>query len=264
MKFLSTLSLRRATRRAALLLELYDNFYPRSPCGERPRRGQDRGAYFIISIHALLAESDPSRNGRPRRHRKFLSTLSLRRATPGLTVLRPIARHFYPRSPCGERPIDPMPYSHEMEFLSTLSLRRATLAQGVLRPQYYFYPRSPCGERPVKLFRQNYECFISIHALLAESDTVLGIQHRVGEYISIHALLAESDTMFFFISSTGSLFLSTLSLRRATIFINLGNIATTNFYPRSPCGERPITIITICIVSKFLSTLSLRRATPLR
>ena len=33
---------------------------------------------------------------------------------------------------------------------------------------------------------------ISIHALLAESDvTVLGIQHRVG--ISIHALLAESD-----------------------------------------------------------------------
>ena len=37
---------------------------------------------------------------------------------------------------------------------------------------YYinFYPRSPCGERPVKLFRQNYECFISIHALLAESD----------------------------------------------------------------------------------------------
>ena len=36
---------------------------------------------------------------------------------------------------------------------------------------------------------------ISIHALLAESDTVLGIQHRVGEFISIHALLAESDIL---------------------------------------------------------------------
>ena len=36
--------------------------------------------------------------------------------------------------------------------------------------------------------------YISIHALLAESDvTVLGIQHKVG--ISIHALLAESDNL---------------------------------------------------------------------
>ena len=59
---------------------------------------------------------------------------------------------------------------------------------------YYinFYPRSPCGERPVKLFRQNYECFISIHALLAESDT-WARGSRVTYVISIHALLAESD-----------------------------------------------------------------------
>ena len=58
--------------------------------------------------------------------------------------------------------------------------------------QTNFYPRSPCGERPVKLFRQNYECFISIHALLAESDThPIGVFVRV--VISIHALLAESD-----------------------------------------------------------------------
>ena len=35
-----------------------------------------------------------------------------------------------------------------------------------------------------------------------------------------------------------------------------------NFYPRSPCGERRITIITICTAWRFLSTLSLRRATP--
>ena len=36
------------------------------------------------------------------------------------------------------------------------------------------------------------------------------------------------------------------------------------FYPRSPCGERHTTTITICIASKFLSTLSLRRATARR
>ena len=57
-------------------------------------------------------------------------------------------RNFYPRSPCGER--------HKARFMQTAL--------------EHFYPRSPCGERrrrSVKLFRQNY---ISIHALLAESD----------------------------------------------------------------------------------------------
>ena len=59
--------------------------------------------------------------------------------------------------------------------------------------------------------------------------------------ISIHALLAESDQ----------------NRPRPSTRIY-------NFYPRSPCGERPTTIITICTVSKFLSTLSLRRATRLK
>ena len=36
----------------------FSHFYPRSPCGERPRKGQSSGAGTGISIHALLAESD--------------------------------------------------------------------------------------------------------------------------------------------------------------------------------------------------------------
>ena len=59
----------------------------------------------------------------------------------------------------------------QKEKHSMLSLRRATsVALPGLRLHLDFYPRSPCGERrrrSVKLFRQNY---ISIHALLAESD----------------------------------------------------------------------------------------------
>ena len=35
---------------------------------------------------------------------KFLSTLSLRRATPTAQALEPQLQNFYPRSPCGERP----------------------------------------------------------------------------------------------------------------------------------------------------------------
>ena len=34
------------------------NFYPRSPCGERPAEIAQAAARLAISIHALLAESD--------------------------------------------------------------------------------------------------------------------------------------------------------------------------------------------------------------
>ena len=169
--FLSTLSLRRATLRVV-----------------------DGSKSSIISIHALLAESD-----------------------------------FRQNYECFEW----------IKFLSTLSLRRAT-------------------RRSVKLFRQNY---ISIHALLAESDGPPFAMLSNGR-ISIHALLAESDI--------GPLIFS---------------VQPRNFYPRSPCGERPlyncgnsctqeISIHALLAESdqrgsaddmcryKFLSTLSLRRATP--
>ena len=58
----------------------------------------------------------------------------------------------------------------------------------------YFYPRSPCGERlPKHIQPLPMKTFISIHALLAESDR--NIQHagNVKQRISTHALLAESD-----------------------------------------------------------------------
>ena len=58
------------------------DFYPRSPCGERPLETLAGAFLFPISIHALLAESDHGRR-----------------------VGLPAAGHFYPRSPCGERPV---------------------------------------------------------------------------------------------------------------------------------------------------------------
>ena len=79
-KFLSTLSLRRATPDFPAGLFPLVNFYPRSPCGERRENGRDITAEKTISIHALLAESD-------KLNRKGVRELM----------------HFYPRSPCGER-----------------------------------------------------------------------------------------------------------------------------------------------------------------
>ena len=147
--------------------------------------------------------------------RLFLSTLSLRRATndaingcnPDFISIHALlaesdqsARrglapdgNFYPRSPCGER-----------RFVSERSAEAAS----------NFYPRSPCGERPLEA------------ALYAVA------------YISIHALLAESDLPVF-------------SWR----------CPLTYFYPRSPCGERLMLFTSFLSLWEFLSTLSLRRAT---
>ena len=58
-----------------------NDFYPRSPCGERLVRVCEFVWGVSISIHALLAESDHGfLYGLPKEH-LFLSTLSLRRAT---------------------------------------------------------------------------------------------------------------------------------------------------------------------------------------
>ena len=56
--FLSTLSLRRATYDGLIASANFCHFYPRSPCGERQVLGLLGWLRVLISIHALLAESD--------------------------------------------------------------------------------------------------------------------------------------------------------------------------------------------------------------
>ena len=149
----------------------------------------------MISIHALLAESDKRANSFP--HAPPQISIHALLAESDVFVLRKITitvdisihallaesdlhcktfitfRHyFYPRSPCGER-LKPPVKSHR---------------------QKHFYPRSPCGERLVRAVK----------------------------------------------FANAVLFLSTLSLRRATIYHRQRRQFPAHFYPRSPCGERPV------------------------
>ena len=55
----SILSLRRATQGKCILVFFLVHFYSRSPCGERQPQPGVINWNFEISIHALLAESDP-------------------------------------------------------------------------------------------------------------------------------------------------------------------------------------------------------------
>ena len=127
-------------------------------------------------------------------------------------------------------------------FLSTLSLRRATFRSSFLfNLLFHFYPRSPYGERHHKKAQSMYHNTISIHALLTESDSLSGSSR-----------------------ATVLVFLSTLSLRRATTKPIDQHQAYLHFYPRSPYGERLTSVVSSTGTTGFLSTLSLRRATNLR
>ena len=86
--FLSTLSLRRATSGPfCRAVSFSADFYPRSPCGERLWTAKFCYSKLRISIHALLAESDPRSDPAPWAQKVFLSTLSLRRATVSTTII---------------------------------------------------------------------------------------------------------------------------------------------------------------------------------
>ena len=194
-RFLSTLSLRRATSEQGPASAGLQDFYPRSPCGERRSPGVQPDTPAPISIHALLAESDPCETTPQAAPQTFLSTLSLRRATLWTSSRRPCISDFYPRSPCGERQpcgVDGGDFDDYFYPRSPCGERPRAERERAIR-MWHFYPRSPCGERP---------------------GTVATIARCTK--ISIHALLAESDAMNAYYRKHKTLFLSTLSLRRAT------------------------------------------------
>ena len=193
--------------------------------------------FAAISIHALLAESDTyAPEYRPETEisiHALLAESDVRAAHTRTLTLK---------------------------FLSTLSLRRATEQSAsynaYLEISIHALLAESDSERPeIRRFDA-----ISIHALLAESDKRETLLFACPFCISIHALLAESDMGGWRSSGIGSIFLSTLSLRRATTctpsarpmkrFLSTLSLrrATVNkyenhqelphFYPRSPCGER--------------------------
>ena len=124
--FLSTLSLRRATKLVQLSPLQYGYFYPRSPCGERPECHLQISRENGISIHALLAESDVTARIIDPTYGKISIHALLAESDPFSRSGPMTHRYFYPRSPCGERRILGRWVRYGEQFLSTLSLRRAT------------------------------------------------------------------------------------------------------------------------------------------
>ena len=156
------------------------------------RQGQTPEA---ISIHALREEGDsPAFNG-SNDHIRFLSTPSARRATSLNGLGRSPENNFYPRPPRGGRLA-----GRANGWDTTLDFypRPPRGGRPVVMPTHwlmgYFYPRPPRGGRP--------------SAILRRTDR---------ESISIHALREEGDSPFANLLNSISRFLSTPSVRRATL-----------------------------------------------
>ena len=126
-----------------------------------------------ISIHALLAESDIDYIIDYVNDAIFLSTLSLRRATYMIRLHLCYVKHFYPRSPCGERLflLRKITITVDISIHALLAESDVSFSQLKITSSIYFYPRSPCGERPHDFLLLRQRSCISIHALLAESDS---------------------------------------------------------------------------------------------
>ena len=148
MRFQSTPSLRRATV-----------------------QGSESAFFLSVSIHALLAESDPHQTDRQRVLAVSIHAL-LAESDAYLVPFPESPVGFNPRPPCGERP---------NSFPAVFQ-----------RPG--FNPRPPCGERPPLTPGAAMTTTVSIHALLAESDPLLE-SGALTPNVSIHALLAESDRL---------------------------------------------------------------------
>ena len=170
-QFLSTLSLRRATH--------YDNY--NLHCTE-------------ISIHALLAESDPAK------HTILTNKISISiHALLAESDYYSMGGHaqfvnFYPRSPCGER-LNTADQEARKRLISIHALlAESDQSRDVSRQTVRnFYPRSPCGERPFIQTKNTPKRDFYPRSPCGERQTA-------------HALPLNNIT-----------FLSTLSLRRATV-----------------------------------------------
>ena len=215
--FLSTLSLRRATSAPAIKSCWSSYFYPRSPCGERLRVSVGDAHVCVISIHALLAESD-----------QLLLDRGLTRDDISIHALLAESDTTFSGT------------VHRKEISIHALLAESDLCRCCVRScsWHYFYPRSPCGERRGTYVSASPANVISIHALLAESDGQYPVTAMMCKIFLSTLSLRRATSGHLHTGALHKVFLSTLSLRRATATSYNLHRHGWYFYPRSPCGER--------------------------
>ena len=238
MIFLSTPSLRRAT---CLWYRFVGGviIFLSTPSLRRATRWHSRSCPRThISIHALLAEGDhgqqvadggriedfyprPPCGGRQTLRFKgcgrfgFLSTPSLRRATPCRRSRYNNPLYFYPRPPCGgRRTAAALSISTSSNFYPRPPCGGRRFCRPYRHDRRYFYPRPPCGGRPTECRTPAPSCYFYPRPPCG------GRPDSVCDHIHARIFLSTPSlrraTRRYLMKASDLRFLSTPSLRRAT------------------------------------------------
>ena len=191
-------------------------FYPRHPCGWRHKDGQESNwAYWFLSTPPVwVATVVDWLTGW---YKAFLSTPPVWVATGRWARFADFPHGFYPRHPCGwrRRVLD--------DFMDALKVSiHATRVGGdatptcAISPTRCFYPRHPCGWRPIFCGQPGFGVqFLSTPPVWVATS---GPRNVKADF----------------------LFLSTPPVWVATFCADALEITFSGFYPRHPCGWRPI------------------------
>ena len=260
------------------------NFNPRSPHGERPSTLTISEGFHLISIHALLTESDQTAAENAQDAAISIHALLTEsdQAGDGGDCCR---RNFNPRSPHGERRVASGSSRSCHDDFNPRS------PHGERRPVRYggsagspdFNPRSPHGERPAwgspsksvqtfqstlssrratRILRVPFSLSNIFQSTLSSRRATRGTTYIDGSKIQFQSTLSSRRaTLPSVTTEERSEFQSTLSSRRATQQQRKGQQKFAYFNPRSPHGERPSGPSETSPLEVFQSTLSSRRAT---
>ena len=237
----------------------FDDFNPRSPCGERHHYVNGKSSPNEISTHAPHAGSDEAKP-------QLLERMSISTHAPhaGSDPVFEKSIHadadFNPRSPCGERLLNPIffvtaegisthaphagsdvpfrcSYHWYLLFQPTLPMRGATGLMRHLRACREFQPTLPMRGATHQRSIGAASWGISTHAPHAGSDSVLSLVPSM-ETISTHAPHAGSDDLRS--ARVHERRISTHAPHAGSDWVSIDKIERQfNFNPRSPCGERP-------------------------
>ena len=214
------------------------NFYPRPPCGGRPR-------YMLLSARPVNFYPRPPCGGRRRVSR----------------VLGPRDIHFYPRPPCGGRRHVTTAGRLMDDFYPRPPCggRRITMQKFYIRDTISIHALRVEGDDGPTISPDTCQRFLSTPSVWRATPPILALP---------------LDTLNFYPrppcggrrwcikqANLGKEFLSTPSVWRATTNAAGTAVAAADFYPRPPCGGRPMRKREIMAELLFLSTPSVWRAT---
>ena len=215
----------------------FDDFNPRSPCGERHHYVNGKSSPNEISTHAPHAGSDEAKP-------QLLERMSISTHAPhaGSDPVFEKSIHadadFNPRSPCGERLLNPI-FFVTAEGISTHAPHAGSDVP--FRCSYHWYllfqPTLPMrGATPCCRSCPRWRQFQP--TLPMRGATVTDIEAALANTISTHAPHAGSDDLRS--ARVHERRISTHAPHAGSDWVSIDKIERQfNFNPRSPCGERP-------------------------